>query len=146
MRFILALLIVWACVPTLSAAEPTAPTTNSASRLAAFTNLVTRLPVHDRVWLMGEQLKQLIGDWVNQQGDVGLDLVYFLQEPTKILSDEVKRMETDHQKQINELRAEIQALRGQLQTSGRTNSLPSPVTVPSTNQPGVRPPPRSGGN
>ena len=126
MRILLAFLLVCSGVLSLRAAEPpnsstNALATNAIPRRVAFTNLVAGLPVQDRVWLMGEQLKQLVGDWVNQQGDVGLDLLYFLQEPTKILSDEVKRMEQDHQKQIAELRAEIAALKAQLQPATRTN-------------------------
>ena len=149
MRIFLAFLLACSGILSLRAAEPpnsstNAVTTNAIPRRAAFTNLVAGLPVQDRVWLMSEQLKQLVGDWVNQQGDVGLDLLYFLTEPNNILGDEIKRMETDHQKEMAELRAEIQALKAQLQPSTRTNLAAPARGGPAPLPTETRPQPRSG--
>ena len=146
--FVIAVLILISRAAPLWAAEPAAPMTNAVPARVAFTNLVAGLPVHDRVWLMGEQMKQLVGDWVNQQGDVGLDLLYFLQEPTKLLSDEVKRIELDHQKEIADLRAEIQALKQSLgMPLTNLTTAPRPAApASSTNQAQPRPPPGSAGN
>ena len=149
MRILFAFLLTCSGVLSLGAAAPPSSSTNAVNtnaipRRVAFTNLVAGLPVQDRVWLMSEQLKQLVGDWVNQQGDVGLDLLYFLTEPNNILGDEIKRMETDHQKEMAELRAEIAALKAQLQPATRTN-LASPARGGPAPPPAeARPQPRSG--
>ena len=149
MRIFLAFLLFCSGVLSLRAADQPSSSTNAVNtnaipRRVTFTNLVAGLPVQDRVWLMSEQLKQLVGDWVNQQGDVGLDLLYFLTEPNNILGDEIKRMETDHQKEMAELRAEIAALKAQLQTTPRTNLATPARGGPATPPAETRPQPRSG--
>lgn len=134
---------------SLRAADQTPAPTPQLTPLSrtALTNALNSLLPTDKVWLLGEQLKQLVGDWVNQQGDAGLDLLYYLQEPAKLLSDEIKRIDREHAKEIAELRAEIQALK-QAQGAARANraAVPPPATkAASTNQAAPRPAPRSGG-
>jgi hypothetical protein len=114
-------------ITTLFSADPVKPSPPKASPWNP-TNALNKLPPTDRLWLLGEQLKQLVGDWVNQQGDIGMDLMFYLEEPVRILTEEVKRIDREHQKdvaglqkEIAELRAEIQALR-QFQGGARTNS------------------------
>ena len=116
------------------------------------TNALNQLPAMDRLWLMGEQMKQLVGDWANQQGDIGIDLLYYLQEPVRILTEEMKRIDGEHQKdvaglrkEIAELRAEIQALK-KAQGAAWTNQAAAPKQFGSTNSSESRPPPRSGGH
>jgi hypothetical protein len=118
------------------------------------TNALNNLPAADRLWLLGEQLKQLIGDWANQQGDIGMDLMFYLEEPVKILTQEVKRIEREQrtevarlQKDIAELRAEIQALK-QAQEIARTNPAAAAISqgpAAPTNKSEPRPSPRSSG-
>ena len=94
-------------------------------------NALSELLPADRVWLLGEQMKLLIGDWVNQQGDVGIDLLYYLQEPTRILSEEIQRIDREHQRQIAELRAEIEALKQAIRAKEtNTSTKPSPAPPP----------------
>lgn len=126
-------------ITTLFSAEPATPPLK-ASSLWNPTNTLSKLPPADRLWLLGEQLKQLIGDWVNQQGDIGMDLMFYLEEPVKILTEEVKRIEREHQKDvaglqndIAELRAEIQALK-KAQGVARTNPASTPPQPAATNR------------
>ena len=84
------------------------------------TNTLNQLPSMDRIWLMGEQMKQLVGDWVNQQGDIGVDLLYYIQEPVRILTEEMKRMERDHQKDITSLQKDITSLRAEINALKQT--------------------------
>lgn len=80
------------------------------------TNALNQLPAMDRLWLMGEQMKQLVGDWANQQGDIGIDLLYYIQEPVKILTEEVQRIDREHQKDVAGLQKEIAELRAEIQS------------------------------
>lgn len=113
-KFILTFAALFLVTPFLFSADPVAPAPAPAPKPWNPTNTLNQLPPMDRIWLMGEQMKQLVGDWVNQQGDIGVDLLYYLQEPVRILTEEMKRMDRDHQKDITSLQKEIASLRAEI--------------------------------
>jgi hypothetical protein len=117
------------CITTLFSADEPKPAPPKASTLWSPTNTLAKLPATDRLWLLGEQLKQLVGDWVNQQGDIGMDLMFYLEEPVRILTEEVKRLDREHQKDMASLQKDIAELRAELQelkqNQGGTSKAPS---------------------